>query len=739
MSRSTSRPLRHRPLTRSVESLESRTLLSAAPVSSPGFFDPNQGTVFLKNAHSQGFSDITLPNAAPVPGLIPLAGDWDGDGVSTFGGFDPSTATWYLKNSNQPGPADIVFSYGPSNDNWLPLAGDWNGNGRDTVGFYDPDTSTWFLKDTLGQGLSDALFAYGPSGTDWRPLVGDWNGDGRDGIGFYAPGTAQWFLKNSQGQGLSDQVFNYGPAGSNWNPLAGDWDGNGQDGVGFYDRADSRWFFKNAPGQGLSDVTFRYGPKANNWAPLVGNWDGAPVSPSQPQFSSIDFVTPGGRGQVVDATFTMLARDASFRSEVGLFPVDDPQGRLGFLYPGDAGYAVAALSAAGKRIVFPPPANPGANTTTILASGQQFVLYLVENSTSEAFLQGNPAEFLNGSPVAFFSHSQASLDKLQHLRALGDNVFAWEDKALLGDRDFDDIVFRLAYGDPRNQGSANQPPSFTKGPDQVLLEDLGPQTVANWATNISPGPPSEAGQQVAFLVSNNANNLFSQQPSIAPDGTLSFTPAPNAVGTATVTVRLQDDGGTANGGNDTSATQSFQITFLSIDPGFGIRLTFEDDIVVDPESSVLAKFFFVPPTEAAVSLSRLDVAVAFDPEIIGEIGVEKGSYFAFTDLTLNVDDSTPGLLKISAILANPMDIILLAEGSLLNFFLSPEEGVIDNSSPLNVLENSGSFVTAWYNEANFPLPLSPAPTNGANDAGVDGELFVTAQGEPDGGDEFEDD
>jgi hypothetical protein len=50
------------------------------------------------------------------------------------------------------------------------------------------------------------------------------------------------------------------------------------------------------------------------------------------------------------------------------------------------------------------------------------------------------------------------------------------------------------------------------------------------------------------------------QPSISPAGTLTFKPAAGAFGSATVTVQLQDDAGTINGGVDTSAAQTFSIT-----------------------------------------------------------------------------------------------------------------------------------------------------------------------------------
>jgi len=107
--------------------------------------------------------------------------------------------------------------------------------------------------------------------------------------------------------------------------------------------------------------------------------------------------------------------------------------------------------------------------------------------------------------------------------------------------------------------AVNDAPSFTKGPDQTVNGPVA-QTIAGWATNISAGPPDESAQTLTFLVSNNNNAIFSVQPAISPTGTLTFTPAYGFDGTATVTVQLHDSGGTALGGVDTSAPQTFTIT-----------------------------------------------------------------------------------------------------------------------------------------------------------------------------------
>ena len=112
----------------------------------------------------------------------------------------------------------------------------------------------------------------------------------------------------------------------------------------------------------------------------------------------------------------------------------------------------------------------------------------------------------------------------------------------------------------------NTAPSFTAGPGQAVLEDAGTTTVAGWATAISAGPPADAGQTVSFTTSNSNVALFTAggQPAVAADGTLTFTPALDANGTAVVTVTAVDNGGMAGGGTDTSPAQTFTIVVTPV-------------------------------------------------------------------------------------------------------------------------------------------------------------------------------
>jgi len=111
----------------------------------------------------------------------------------------------------------------------------------------------------------------------------------------------------------------------------------------------------------------------------------------------------------------------------------------------------------------------------------------------------------------------------------------------------------------------NDAPSFTKGADRTVAEDAGAQSFGGWATGMSTGPADESTQTLSFEVTANTNApLFAAAPAVAANGSLTFTPAADASGTATISLRARDTGGTANGGVDASAVQTFTITVSAV-------------------------------------------------------------------------------------------------------------------------------------------------------------------------------
>lgn len=130
---------------------------------------------------------------------------------------------------------------------------------------------------------------------------------------------------------------------------------------------------------------------------------------------------------------------------------------------------------------------------------------------------------------------------------------------------------------------ANDPPIFNLASTVVNVnEDAGPHAIPGFVTGASAGPPGEADEVGQTLLPYNVqvtgttgNLAFSTPPTIGVSGLLQFTTAPNTNGSATVDVTLQDNGGTANGGVD-STTHTFTIIVNAVNdrPTFSLAGSF---------------------------------------------------------------------------------------------------------------------------------------------------------------------
>ncbi|MCP4702457.1 MAG: hypothetical protein GY862_37200, partial [Gammaproteobacteria bacterium] len=126
----------------------------------------------------------------------------------------------------------------------------------------------------------------------------------------------------------------------------------------------------------------------------------------------------------------------------------------------------------------------------------------------------------------------------------------------------------------------NDPPSFTASNPPSAAENAGAQSIAGWASFSPGGGSDEAGQTVfAYTVSNITNPaLFAAGPAVDASGNLSYTPAAGT-GASSFDVSVQDNGGIANGGTDTSATQTFTITLGAAAAGNEAPVITEGDFI----------------------------------------------------------------------------------------------------------------------------------------------------------------
>jgi uncharacterized repeat protein (TIGR01451 family) len=187
-----------------------------------GVYHPDSGTWYLFRT-TAGF----MTTAFGFPGTVPVPADYDGDGRTDIAVFDAPNGLWYLFRSTL-GFTTTQFGFAGV----TPVPADYDGDGRDDTAVYDANTGTWYLfRSTLG--FTTTVFGF--PGTLAAPA--DFDGDSRTDIAVYNPPTGEWFLFRST-LGFSTTAFGF--AGTL--PVPADYDGDGRADLGVYDPAESRWY-----------------------------------------------------------------------------------------------------------------------------------------------------------------------------------------------------------------------------------------------------------------------------------------------------------------------------------------------------------------------------------------------------------------------------------------------------------------------------------------------------------------
>jgi CSLREA domain-containing protein len=252
----------------------------------------------------------------------------------------------------------------------------------------------------------------------------------------------------------------------------------------------------------------------------------------------------------------------------------------------------------------------------------------------------------------------------------------------------------------------NDAPSFTKGADQTVGNNAGLQTINNWATNISAGA-NESGQTVNFMVSDNTNpELFVVQPSVNQAGTLIFQPIGTTAGTAIITIFAQDNGGVANGGQDKSPSQTFNITVNAL--GGSIKLnaasitTTEDSgfttatVVRTGDTTLAVKVDYntsveVRPCSTAVHLAsqRCDFTAA-----AGTLNFAAGETTKTIVLLINQDSFVEGPEHFTLTLSNPTSFAVLTSPSEATITITDDA----TEPPTNPIDTADAFVRQHYHD-----------------------------------------
>ncbi|WP_354635627.1 DUF4347 domain-containing protein [Planktothricoides raciborskii] len=255
--------------------------------------------------------------------------------------------------------------------------------------------------------------------------------------------------------------------------------------------------------------------------------------------------------------------------------------------------------------------------------------------------------------------------------------------------------------------AVNDAPSFSNAGNQTLAAWTNtPQTVANWANTFVFGPANESSQAVQDFIVNvtSGSTLFTSLPDIANDGTLTYTPK-GTPGTATISVQLQDNGGTANGGADTSTAATFTITIppptvnLSISPTTG---TEAGTTAITVTATAAGPVFGNQTVDLALtgSATAADFAGTIPTQITIANGTSSGQVtFTIADDKLDEIDETANLT-----ISNPSAGIQLGATTTGSFTITDND-----TAGFDILPISGN-TSEDGTQATFDIRLTSEPT-----------------------------
>jgi hypothetical protein len=260
--------------------------------------------------------DVSGSFGAGLPGAIYVTGDWNGDGTQKMGVF--YQGYWYLdfigNGTWDGGVVDKQYSFGWNDPNVIPVVGDWNGDGRTKIGVYYQ--GFWYLdydgNGVWDGGVNDKAYTFGWAATGVTPMVGDWSATGTAKIGIYYYGF--WYLDydgNGAWNPANDKAYNFGWNATGVTPILGDWNGDGRAKIGIYYQG---FWYLDYDGNGVwdggvNDKQYNLGWPATGVTPVAGDWSGsgtAKIGIFYNGYWYLDFIGNGvWDGGVIDKAYVL--------------------------------------------------------------------------------------------------------------------------------------------------------------------------------------------------------------------------------------------------------------------------------------------------------------------------------------------------------------------------------------------------------------------------------------------------
>ena len=196
--------------------------------------------------HNQGSKIQNQKSGHPIawafywggPGLKPVRGDYDGDGISDMAVYYEQDGLWYIINMQG---QQIAWAEPWGGIGYEPVWGDYDGDMRDDLTvydtriIYDQNIGKWYSRTMSGSVLAWAIHWDGVN--TLMPVPGDFDGDQLCDLSEYSESSTIWYLYRLNGTYITSKEWSV----TGLLPVPGDYDGDMRSDMAVFNEATASW------------------------------------------------------------------------------------------------------------------------------------------------------------------------------------------------------------------------------------------------------------------------------------------------------------------------------------------------------------------------------------------------------------------------------------------------------------------------------------------------------------------